>query len=66
MVQGLGPRAGRMKSGECLATTSKMTSVSLRQWAKEEGAQQKEKQDGLAEKRACTQHQGTGGLRLIH
>lgn len=58
MGQGLGQRAGRIRNGECLATASKMTSVSLRQWVKEEGAQQEESQDGLTEKHACTQPQG--------
>ena len=50
MEQILGKKAERIKSGECLATTSMMTSVSLR-YRRE--AWQREKEVGWAYKGAC-------------
>lgn len=57
-----GQRAGRIEGGERWAPASKMTSVSLRQWAEAEGALQKGSQAGLAEQHAFTQPRGTGHL----
>lgn len=59
MVQSLGQKVERIKSRECLVTTSMMTSVSLRC---RRGAWQREKEVGWPYKGACN-YPSPGGIR---